>query len=58
LVDAGNSTAASRRRSAFFIEVTLKGLAGLSSGVNDLLKNKVFGYSQTKENSASLGVAR
>lgn len=58
LVDADNSTTASRRRSAFFIEVTLKGLAGLSSGVSDLLKNKVFGYSQTKENSASLGVTR
>ncbi|MBH1970509.1 LPS assembly protein LptD [Moraxellaceae bacterium AER2_44_116] len=58
LVDADNATASSRRRSAFFIEVTLKGLAGLSSGVNDLLKNKVFGYSQTKESAASLGVTR
>jgi LPS-assembly protein len=56
LVDADNATASNRRRSAFFIEVTLKGLAGLSSGVNDLLKNKVFGYSQTRENSAALGL--
>ncbi len=58
LVDADNSTAANRRRSAFFIEVTLKGLAGLSSGVNDLLKNKVFGYSQTKENPTTSGLSR
>ncbi len=51
LVDVDNSSAADRRRNAFFIEVTLKGLAGLSSGVNDLLTNRVFGYNQIQENS-------
>ena len=51
LVDADNNSAADRRRNAFFIEVTLKGLAGLSSGVNELLSNRVFGYNQVQENT-------
>ena len=34
--------------SAFFLEFSLKGLAGLSSGARDLLINRVFGYSQLK----------
>lgn len=49
LADVDNNSAANRQRSAFFIELTLKGLAGLSSGARDLLKNRVFGYSQLLE---------
>jgi hypothetical protein len=33
--------------------VTLKGLAGISSGVNDLLSNKVFGYNQIQDSFRS-----
>ncbi|PTQ90132.1 LPS-assembly protein LptD [Agitococcus lubricus] len=55
LADVDNTSAAERKRSAFFIELKLKGLAGLSSGVNDLLANRVFGYQlikpDTKNNS-------
>lgn len=49
LADPDNISAANQRRTAFFIEITLKGLAGISSGVNDLLSNKVFGYRQIQE---------
>lgn len=49
LADVDNNSSADRQRSAFFIELSLKGLAGLSSGARDLLKNRVFGYSQLLE---------
>jgi LPS-assembly protein len=48
LSDLNNTNASSRKRSAFFLEFSLKGLAGLSSGARDLLVNRVFGYSQLK----------
>jgi len=53
LTDPDNISNADLRRTAFFIEVTLKGLAGISSGVNDLLGNKVFGYQQIQESQRS-----
>lgn len=53
LADVDNNSAADRKRNAFFIELTLKGLAGLSSGVNDLLSNRVFGYQQIKQNNGN-----
>jgi LPS-assembly protein len=53
LTDPDDISAAKLRRSAFFIEVTLKGLAGISSGVNDLLSNKVFGYNQIQDSFRS-----
>jgi len=40
------SPGAQRVRNAFFIEVELKGLAGLGSSINSLLGNNVFGYNQ------------
>ncbi|HNB19685.1 MAG TPA: LPS assembly protein LptD, partial [Agitococcus sp.] len=49
LADVDNNSSADRQRNAFFIELSLKGLAGLSSGARDLLKNRVFGYSQLLE---------
>ena len=52
LHDIDNVTAADRKRSAFFIEFSLKGLAGLSSGARDLLKNRVFGYEQLGQKTA------
>ena len=52
LNDIDNVTAADRKRSAFFIEFSLKGLAGLSSGARDLLKNRVFGYEQLGQKTA------
>ena len=48
LSDFNNTNANTRKRSAFFLEFSLKGLAGLSSGARDLLINRVFGYSQLK----------
>lgn len=47
------SPGAQRQRRAFFIEVELKGLAGLSSGVKSLLSNNVFGYNQILEHQDS-----
>lgn len=46
LSDLNSNKIDSRQRSAFFIEFSLKGLAGLSSGAHDLLSNRVFGYNQ------------
>lgn len=40
------SPGAQRTRNAFFIEIELKGLAGLGSSINSLLGNNVFGYNQ------------
>lgn len=40
------SPGAQRERRAFFLEIELKGLAGLSSGVRSLLNNNMFGYNQ------------
>ncbi len=40
------SEGADRRRTAFFIEIQLKGLAGFGSGVDSLLGNNVYGYTQ------------
>lgn len=53
LVDVDNNSAADRKRSAFFIELKLKGLAGLSSGVTELLSNRVFGYRQIKQSTGN-----
>lgn len=47
------SPGARRLRSAFFIEVELKGLAGISSGVKNLLSNNMFGYNQLLDHSKS-----
>lgn len=47
------SPGAQRQRRAFFIEVELKGLAGLSSGVKSLLGNNMFGYNQILEHDSS-----
>ncbi|MGH8491923.1 MAG: LPS-assembly protein LptD [Moraxellaceae bacterium] len=47
------SPGAQRQRRAFFIEVELKGLAGISSGVKSLLSNNVFGYNQILEHQSS-----
>jgi LPS-assembly protein len=47
------SPGARRERRAFFVEVELKGLAGLSSGVKSLLSNNIFGYNQLVEPSSS-----
>lgn len=44
---------ADNKRSAFFIEFALKGLAGLSSSVNQLLKNRVYGYSQLQDTTTT-----
>ena len=46
LTDPDDISVSDLRRSALFIEVSLKGLAGISSSINDLLANKVFGYTQ------------
>ncbi len=54
LADPDNiSQGSQRQRSAFFIEVELKGLAGISSGVKNLLSNNMFGYNQLMNNSQS-----
>lgn len=45
------SLGAQRQRRAFFIEIELKGLAGLSSGVKSLLDNNMFGYNQLAEHA-------
>lgn len=47
------SPGAQRQRRAFFIEVELKGLAGISSGVKSLLNNNMFGYNQLMEHQSS-----
>lgn len=47
------SPGARRERRAFFIEVELKGLAGISSGVKSLLSNNMFGYNQLVEHNRS-----
>lgn len=47
------SPGAQRERRAFFLEIELKGLAGLSSGVRSLLNNNVFGYNQLAEQKNS-----
>lgn len=47
------SPGAQRQRRAFFIEVELKGLAGISSGVKSLLTNNMFGYNQLMERQNS-----
>lgn len=43
------SPGARRERHTIFVEVELKGLAGISSGVQNLLSNNVFGYNQLVE---------
>ncbi|HET8729850.1 MAG TPA: LPS assembly protein LptD [Moraxellaceae bacterium] len=54
LADPDNvSPGARRERSAFFVEIQLKGLAGLSSGVKSLLNNNMFGYNQLVEQNSS-----
>lgn len=47
------SPGSQRQRRAFFIEVELKGLAGVSSGVKSLLNNNMFGYNQLMEHNRS-----
>ena len=47
------SQGSQRQRTAFFIEVELKGLAGISSGVKNLLSNNMFGYNQLMDPSQS-----
>lgn len=47
------SPGARRERRAFFLEVELKGLAGLSSGIRGLLGNNIFGYNQLVEQNGS-----
>lgn len=47
------SPGARRERRAVFIEVELKGLAGISSGVKSLLSNNMFGYNQLVEQNSS-----
>ncbi|MEK6789298.1 MAG: LPS-assembly protein LptD [Pseudomonadota bacterium] len=42
-----------RNSSAFFVEITLKGLAGLGSSVDTLLERNVIGYSQLTKNEDS-----
>jgi len=42
-----------RNSSTFFIEITLKGLAGLGSSVDTLLERNVIGYSQLTKNEES-----
>lgn len=54
LADPDNiSPGAQRERRAFFIEVELKGLAGISSGIKSLLTNNMFGYNQLLEHERS-----
>lgn len=45
----GLSDSSDRSRSAIFLEVSLKGLASIQSGVNALLEQSVFGYSQLSQ---------
>ncbi len=40
------SNSSDRERDAIYVEVTLKGLAGLNSGVDSLFAKNVFGYTQ------------
>jgi LPS-assembly protein len=47
------SPGARRERRAFFVEVELKGLAGISSSVKSLLSNNMFGYNQLVERNSS-----
>lgn len=47
------SPGARRERQAWFIEIELKGLAGISSGVKSLLSNNMFGYNQLVEQNSS-----
>jgi LPS-assembly protein len=47
------SPGARRERHAFFIEVELKGLAGISSSVKSLLSNTMFGYNQLAERNSA-----
>lgn len=47
------SPGARRERRAFFVEVELKGLAGISSSVTNLLSNNMFGYNQLVERNRS-----
>lgn len=47
------SPGARRERRAFFLEVELKGLAGISSGVKSLLSNNMFGYNQLVERNSA-----
>lgn len=47
------SPGARRERRAFFVEIELKGLAGLSSSVKSLLSNNMFGYNQLAERNGS-----
>lgn len=47
------SPGARRERSAIFIEIELKGLAGISSGVRSLLNNNMFGYNQLVERNSA-----
>lgn len=63
LADPDNiSPGAQRERRAFFIEVELKGLAGLSSGIKNLLSHNMFGYNQlsssTEQHSSPLPESR
>lgn len=54
LADPDNiSQGSQRQRTAFFIEIELKGLAGISSGVKNLLSNNMFGYNQLMDPSQS-----
>lgn len=47
------SPGARRERHAFFIEVELKGLAGISGSVKNLLSNTMFGYNQLAERDSA-----
>ncbi len=47
LADAASiSSSSDRERDAIYVEITLKGLAGLNSGVDSLFEKNVFGYTQ------------
>lgn len=46
---SGFSTTSDRSRDAIFLEVSLKGLAAIRSGISDLLSQSVFGYAQLNQ---------
>lgn len=46
---AAISETSDRERKAIFVEVSLKGLAGVGSGVDALLEKNVFGYTQLQQ---------
>lgn len=53
VADTLQQTNSDRNSSTFFIEVTLKGLAGIGSRVDALLERNVIGYSQLTKNEES-----